>query len=904
MAPAVPFALVGVVQLTSVAVWLGLAGAVSFPRLRRRVTPLVVIGALAMAVADAVTAIRFGPSGSDPVGWLRVGGLALLAVGVTRGTGQTLVTPSLATGAVVVPLGAAPTPSIVAGAVGVLGGAGAWLRGQRSGADRWLGAFLAVGIAMSGVAAALADPARDSSNAALAVLAARAAATLALIAALVLLARLLLVGKIVGSILAGVVAMAVAAVGVVGTGVASEVQNEASQRLLQVASSEQANLGALATRAILFAQVVAQCPQQDQLDRCVTFLKLFSDQPDYFGVVVRRGKGAAVVAPNSSALSNAALVQLAGSTVVQDALKRSASSQSAPSGPLILDGTPSKLVVVAAVPGRPAKASGDARVRPTFAAVYGIGIGADYLSSPLRTPGYDVSVIADNRVLASSLDGRGQRAVLDEARAAHVLSADPSAEKVVPAETDRPTVALVPVTSAGNGDVRIATLAVSQPANEALSAQRAVLRRLFLTALLALVVVALLAIALARRIAEPVRRLTIAAGQVRRGELDTQATVGSRDEVGRLSRAFDAMTASLRTLTADLRSTAEQEQALRARLETVVSSMTDGLLVTDADWTVTSVNPTAAELMGRDADDLVGKPLNEVLTAEDPEGRPALRGASRRTVDAELVRAEGDRLPVRIGVARLADGQGQVVVLSDRTREYEVDRMKTEFLANISHELRTPLTPIRGYAEMIARRPELSRKQIETFLDEILSSTGRMSRAVELLVDVAALEGGRVVPQHTRITARSFVDERVEAWKARYPERADDFKRRVATKLPRLDIDRHWVARALDEFADNAVKYTDPGTAITLTATANEDDASTVRLAVRDAGPGFDPKRASELAGDFSQADASDTRRVGGLGLGLGFVSRLAERFDLELVIETQPGKGSEFALLVPAADG
>ncbi len=908
MAPAVPFALLGVVQLTAVATWLGLAGAMSFPRLRRRVTLLFVLGAVAMAVADALTAVRFGTSRSDPVAWLRVGGLALLALGAVRGTGQSLVAPSLvgpslATGAVVVPLGAAPAPSLVAGAVGVLGGAGSWLRGRRPGADRWLGAMLAVGLAFSGVAAAFGGPARHSADAAVAALAARALATLALIGVLVLLARLLLVGKIVGAILAGVVAMAVAAVGVVGTGVASEVQSEQNARLLQVAKSEQANLSALATRAILFAQVVGFCPQRGQpLASCVQALKLFSDQPDYFGVVVRRGKGAVVVAPDSAALSNAALLQLAGSQIVQDAFKRDATAQSAPSGPLILNGSPTKLAVVAAVPGRPADASGDARVRPTFAAVYGIGIGDDYLSSPLRSPGYDVTVIADNQVLASSLDERGRAAVLSEARRAAVERADPSVEKVVPAETELPTVALVPVTAANNGDVRIATLAVSQPANEALSAQRAVLRRLFLTALLALIIVALLAIALAQRIAEPVRRLTIAAGQVRRGELDTQSRVASRDEVGRLSRAFDAMTESLRSLTADLRSTAQQEQALRARLETVVSSMSDGLLVTDADGVVTSANPTAAGLIGRSEKEIVGRSLSEVLTAEDAEGRPALRGASRRTIDAEVVRTSGERVPVRIGVSPLADGPGRVVVLADRTREYEVDRMKTEFLANISHELRTPLTPIRGYAEMIARRPELTRPQVETFLDEILSSASRMSRAVELLVDVAALEGGRVVPQHTRVTARSFVDERIEAWKARYPERAGDFKRRVATKLPQLDIDRHWLSRALDEFADNAVKYTERGTAITMTASAVDGDAAGIWLAVKDAGPGFDPQRAAELVGDFSQADASDTRRVGGLGLGLGFVSRVAERFGLELAVDTQEGKGSEFALLVPTA--
>jgi signal transduction histidine kinase len=75
-------------------------------------------------------------------------------------------------------------------------------------------------------------------------------------------------------------------------------------------------------------------------------------------------------------------------------------------------------------------------------------------------------------------------------------------------------------------------------------------------------------------------------------------------------------------------------------------------------------------------------------------------------------------------------------------------------------------------------------------------------------------------------------------------------------------------------------------------------------MSLRDAGPGFDPRRAAELVGDFSQADASETRRVGGLGLGLGFVNRVAERFGLAFSVETEPGKGSEFTLLLPAADG
>jgi PAS domain S-box-containing protein len=897
MAPAVPFALLGVVQLTAVAAWLGLAGAVSFPRLRRRVTPLFVLGALAMAVCDAYTAVRIGPAQSDPVAWLRVVGLLLLALGAVGGSGQSLVLAGAgAPGGVVVPLGARLTPALAAGGAGVLAAAGAWWRAQRANADRALGAALAAGFLLTGGAAVLAEPARDSADAAIAVLAVRASATIALVVALVLLARLLLVGKVVGAIVAGVVTMAVAAVGVVGTSVASRVQADESARLLQIAQSTQQELRTVAARAGLFAQVVAQCPRQQ--DRCVAFLRLFSDQPDYFGVVVLRGKPPAVVAPDRNALSRAALVQLAGSDVVQGALARDATAQTVANGAVLLEGDPARLAVVAAVPGRK-DGSTDARVPPDYAAVYGVVIGDTYLER--TSPGYDATVVADGRVLASSLDGEGRRTVLTETLQARVDGADPSVERVVPAEGDKPTVALVPVTAADNDDVRIATLALSQPANEALRAQRAVLQRLVLTALIALLVVALLAIVLAQRIADPVRRLTVAAGRVRRGDLEARTNISSRDEVGRLSRAFDAMTDSLQRATTDLERRAETEAELRARLETVVDSMSDGLVVTDASGRVTGANPTALELLDRTEETVVGQPLDAVLTVEDAEGRAVTPDRRRGAVEGDLVRHDGERVPVRMGDAPLGDGQGRVIVLADRRRESEIDRMKTEFLANVSHELRTPLTPIRGYAEMLARRPDLERKKVESFLDEILASAGRMSRAVELLVDVAALEGGRVEPDRSRVTVRSFVDERIETWKARYPERAGDFRRRVSAKLPRVDIDRRWVARALDEFADNAVKYTPPGTTITLLASAVDEGAG-VCVVVRDNGPGFDPQRAVELAGDFSQADASETRRVGGLGLGLGFVSRVAARFALPFTIETEPGKGSEFALVLPAA--
>jgi PAS domain S-box-containing protein len=459
---------------------------------------------------------------------------------------------------------------------------------------------------------------------------------------------------------------------------------------------------------------------------------------------------------------------------------------------------------------------------------------------------------------------------------------------------------VMPIDEAGNDNVRIATLAISQPASVALAAERSVLRRLVLTALVVLVVVALAAVVMAQRIVDPLRRLTVAAGRVRSGDLDTELAIGSNDEVGSLARAFDDMTSSLRGLTGDLRAAAVKESALRARLEAVVGSMTDGLVTTDDDDLVAGANPTALQLLGCAEVDVIGRPLAEAVDLRWPDGEPVDRRTSLVATDAVLRRADGTDLAVRVAIAPLADQPGQVVVLSDRTRDREVERMKTEFLSNVSHELRTPLTPIRGYAELIARRPDLAPEQVQEFVAEILAGTMRMNRAVELLVDVAALEAGRIAPQRRRTEVASFVDQGLVQWRAFYPDRADDMRRRLAARLPPVDVDPVWLSKAVGELVDNAVKHTPPGASITLRASLTADGA--VRIAVRDTGAGIDTARLAELLGDFSQADGSQTRPVGGLGLGLGFVTRVAGQLGLGFHVASTPGRGSEFALDLPVA--
>ncbi len=343
-------------------------------------------------------------------------------------------------------------------------------------------------------------------------------------------------------------------------------------------------------------------------------------------------------------------------------------------------------------------------------------------------------------------------------------------------------------------------------------------------------------------------------------------------------------------------------------LETVVTSMGEGLVATDESGRITLCNPAAATILGRSSDDLRGESLTGVLPLRRQDGTPVAQNAhpmwralsGQQVPPGRFVIAGPAALPAAVAATPLAGtngNHGAIILLRDARAEAEMERMREDFFFIASHELRTPLTVIKGNLEMAIE--ESLPPTLKTTIEEALLSTGRLIRMVNDFLEAARLDSGSVSMRIETGSLPSLVKQAVETMRPDAERKGLTITYHASADLPPVRMDAERVLQILINLLGNSVRYTQAGQIDVL----HEVDGNEVETLVKDTGIGIAPEHHDRLFGRFGQVERGLRRGGGGSGLGLYISRRLAEQMGGTVLLKASvPGQGSTFALRLPVA--
>jgi signal transduction histidine kinase/GAF domain-containing protein len=385
---------------------------------------------------------------------------------------------------------------------------------------------------------------------------------------------------------------------------------------------------------------------------------------------------------------------------------------------------------------------------------------------------------------------------------------------------------------------------------------------------------------------------------------------------GRFSGITQSLTVLIQDVTDQVNARREIEDLAQAmaersaRLDSILSSMTDGLWVYDAAGQVVSVNEAAITMFGFGSrTEAVEHGSFAPLNLRYPDGRPippddlpharALRGLTvpdYLTIGRHFITGKDVDLSIAVAPIESNGIVGAVLVIRDITALQELDRKKDEFLSVASHELRTPLTTIKGYTQLLAQTiNDLPPDERMTYLTAVLGEVDRMMGLISELLDVSRIETNRLQIDRQPVPWREFLDRRANAFRIQNPARVIRFSADVPETMMHVDPDR--MRQVVDNLISNAIKYSAEGTEINLVTQIEDGHMLT---AVIDHGIGIPRDEISKLFERFHRARNVSSRYYGGLGLGLYIAKAIVEAHNGSIAVVSEEGQGATFTIRLP----
>ncbi len=361
----------------------------------------------------------------------------------------------------------------------------------------------------------------------------------------------------------------------------------------------------------------------------------------------------------------------------------------------------------------------------------------------------------------------------------------------------------------------------------------------------------------------------------------------------------------------EIQAARETADATAHRLHSILESVGEAIIMVDNLGLCVVANHRVGGVLGIAAEQLIGKSVHELhnharRVFRDPgalEWMAGPGGSPPVEIHTGVFETQGEQprvfhefsAPVQDEDGNVA---GRIYVYRDITKETEVDRMKSEFIATVTHELRTPMTSIKGSLGLVLGgiAGDLP-GEARDLLTIAQNNTDRLIRLINDILDISRIEAGKMEIKKAPLSITDAVARSAKEMEGYAKQRSINVVTKVAPNLPRAVADSDRLQQVLVNLMSNAIKFSEPGTDVEVTAV---QDGFYVKVEVRDRGPGIPPDQLMRIFEKFHRVDNASTRKTGGTGLGLAICKAIVEEHGGQIWAESKVGVGSTFSFTMP----
>ena len=389
------------------------------------------------------------------------------------------------------------------------------------------------------------------------------------------------------------------------------------------------------------------------------------------------------------------------------------------------------------------------------------------------------------------------------------------------------------------------------------------------------------------------RRIIAVLEEVEKGNLQQRISIYSKGALGRLAQVIDRVLSGL-----SFRINALNREAIQGKA--ILTSMVEGVIAIDKHARILSLNPTAREIFNIKKQDTDGRPFLEVIRNNDISEIIQRVLKNGEPVSSELSLVLPVQKTFKINASAIFEESavaGCVLVIHDITQTRRLERVRSDFVANVSHELKTPLTSIKGFVETLLEGAIDDKENNREFLRVIQEHTHRLENLINDLLDLASLEERGIALNTQEFNIKELVDKVLADFEGQLKNKEIEAGNELPGNLI-VKADKDRIEQVFTNLINNAVKFNRPKGAIKIYAEETAD--SKIKFTVKDTGLGIPVKDIPRIFERFYRVDKARSRGLGGTGLGLSIVKHIIESHKGSVGVESAEGRGSEFFFTLP----